>query len=245
MLMVIFGAGASYDSVEAVRPNAATARGYPDRPPLADELFEDRPRFTEMITRYRDCVPLIPRLRTREGGLSVEEMLGRLYDAAPTHVARHRQFAAIRFYLHSMMWVCQLRWWDTSRGITNHVTLLDLIDQWLPGYGSVCLVTFNYDLLIEHALNYKRIAINSLTDYVSHPSYKLIKAHGSINWGREVRSPMIDPDKSPIQVAFEMIERIEELEFADEFVWTGDHDMGRLPNQGMSVFPALAIPLVG
>jgi hypothetical protein len=124
------------------------------------------------------------------------------------------------------------------------VTLLDLIDQWLPGYGSVCLVTFNYDLLIEHALNYKRIAINSLTDYISHPSYKLIKADASINWGREVRSPMIDPDKSPIQVAFEMIERIEELEFADEFVWTGDHDMGRLPNQGMSVFPALAIPLV-
>jgi hypothetical protein len=115
MLMVIFGAGASYDSVEAVRPNAATARDYPDRPPLADELFEDRPRFTEMMTRYRDCVPLISRLRTREGGLSVEEMLGRLYDTVPTHVARHRQFAAIRFYLHAMKWVCQLRWWDTSR----------------------------------------------------------------------------------------------------------------------------------
>jgi hypothetical protein len=120
------------------------------------------------------------------------------------------------------------------KGITNHVTLLDLIDQWLPGYGRVCLVTFNYDLLIEHALDFMRIAIHSLSDYISHPRYKLIKAHGSINWGREVRSPVIDFAKS----------RIEELEFADEFVWTGEHDMGRLPNQGMSVFPALAIPLV-
>jgi len=244
MLMVIFGAGASYDSVEAVRPNVGTARDYQDRPPLADELFQDRPRFTEMMTRYRDCVPLISRLRTREGGLSVEEMLGRLWDAAPTYGARYRQFAAIRFYLHAMMWVCQLRWRDTSRGITNHVTLLDLIDQWLPRYERVCLVTFNYDLLIEHALDYKRIAIVSLSDYVSHPAYKLIKAHGSINWGREVRSPVIDPAKGPLEAAFEMIERSEELEFADEFVWTGEHDMGRLSNEGILVFPALAIPLI-
>jgi len=244
MLMVIFGAGASYDSVEAVRPNVGTARDYQDRPPLADELFQDRPRFTEMMTRYRDCVPLIPRLRTREGGVSVEEMLGRLYDAAPTHGARYRQFAAIRFYLHAMMWVCQLRWRDTSKGITNHVTLLDLIDQWLPKYERVCLVTFNYDLLIENALDHKRIAILSLSDYVSHPTYKLIKAHGSINWGREVRSPLIDLDKAPLQVAFELIERSEELQFAEEFVWTGEHDMGRLPNNGTTVFPALAIPLV-
>jgi len=77
MLMVVFGAGASYDSVEATRPGAGT-----NRPPLADELFDDRPLFTHFMTMYRDCVQLIPRLRRRDAGVSVEEMLGKLYEEA-------------------------------------------------------------------------------------------------------------------------------------------------------------------
>ena len=81
--------------------------------------------------------------------MSVEEMLGKLYEEAPVHGARYRQFAAIRFYLHAMMRECQREWWQTSRGVTNHVVLLDFIDRWLQGYERVCLVTFNYDLLIE------------------------------------------------------------------------------------------------
>src|SRR6266446_2188760 len=120
MLMVIFGAGASYDSVEAVRPGTKTDHEE-NRPPLGDQLFDDRRLFTPEMITYRDCVPLIPRLRTREAGLSVEEMLGRLYEEAPTHGARYRQFAAIRFYLYSMMHVCQRHWWKASQGITNHV----------------------------------------------------------------------------------------------------------------------------
>jgi hypothetical protein len=246
MLMVIFGAGASYDSVEAIRPG--TGKGQEEnRPPVADQLFEDRPRFTQEMTRYRDCVPLIPRLRTRENGLSVEDMLGRLYEEAPTHGARYRQFAAIRFYLYSMICSCQRHWLDASKGITNHVALIDQIDRWLPVYGKVCLVTFNYDLWIEHALDYKRIGIRSLPDYISHPSFKLIKAHGSISWARQVRNPVIDlTGKDAQQVAFELIEHSEELEFADEFVWSGGHELGLLstPSGRIPAVPALAIPLV-
>ena len=240
MLMVIFGAGASYDSVEATRPSAGT-----NRPPLADELFDDRPLFTQFMTTYRDCVPLIPRLRRREAGVSVEEMLGKLYEEAPVHGARYRQFAAIRFYLHAMMWECQRQWWQTSRGITNHVVLLDFIDRWLAGYERVCLVTFNYDLFIEDALDYKRIGIRSLGDYIAHPTYKLIKVHGSINWGRGVQTPIADlPAKAPLTLAFELIERAEQLQLTDEFLWSGESAMGRLNDPLIPIFPALAIPLI-
>ena len=79
MLMVIFGAGASYDSVEAVRPGAEPARILSarideTRPPLADELFDDRPLFIDKMIKYRDCMPPIPRLRRREDGMSVEDI---------------------------------------------------------------------------------------------------------------------------------------------------------------------------
>jgi hypothetical protein len=42
MIMVIFGAGASYDSVPSRPPRGLNARQFlPNRPPLASELFLD------------------------------------------------------------------------------------------------------------------------------------------------------------------------------------------------------------
>ena len=73
MLMVIFGAGASYDSVSTYPPNVV---GHPHggdvanrfhRPPLANELFENRPLFADIIERFQACEPIIPRLRAVQG----------------------------------------------------------------------------------------------------------------------------------------------------------------------------------
>jgi hypothetical protein len=43
MLMIIFGAGASYDSAPYHPPLSGTIT--PNRPPLADELFSNREEF--------------------------------------------------------------------------------------------------------------------------------------------------------------------------------------------------------
>ena len=53
----------------------------------------------------------------------------------------------------------------------------------------MCLVTFNYDTLLEHALakQFNR-TFDVLDDYVSSPEYKVFKLHGSQNWGRRVRA---------------------------------------------------------
>jgi hypothetical protein len=73
MLMVIFGAGASYDSCPTYPPGTAVPAS-PDslnhyhRPPLAIELFEDRPVFAEAIEHYfPECQPIVPRLRSPRG----------------------------------------------------------------------------------------------------------------------------------------------------------------------------------
>src|SRR5262245_25692730 len=74
VLLVIFGAGASYDSVPGLPPPPAPypalrpivgglTRPEIHRPPLANQLFDDRPGFVEVMARFPDCIPLVPQLR--------------------------------------------------------------------------------------------------------------------------------------------------------------------------------------
>src|SRR5260370_5304529 len=70
MLMVIFGAGASFDSCPTYLPGAQVPMSGDQarlnklyRPPLANELFENRPLFAEAIDRFPECRTIVPRLR--------------------------------------------------------------------------------------------------------------------------------------------------------------------------------------
>jgi hypothetical protein len=54
----------------------------------------------------------------------------------------------------------------------------------------VCIVTFNYDTMLEAALPTVGLNIRSIGDYVAGTKHKVIKLHGSVNWGREVAPPV-------------------------------------------------------
>jgi hypothetical protein len=98
MLMVIFGAGASYDSSRAFPPTVTR----PDeieawRPPLASELFRDSMnRFGDIVTRYRRIHPILLRLREPQNGRNLEEELQSLQDEATDYPERKRQLLAVR-----------------------------------------------------------------------------------------------------------------------------------------------------
>src|SRR5438105_2029867 len=62
MLMVIFGAGASYDS-DPTRPSANYVLPTPHRPPLANQLFDNRPEFAHDLSYFPECIPIVPLLR--------------------------------------------------------------------------------------------------------------------------------------------------------------------------------------
>ena len=91
MLLVIFGAGASYDS-NPRRPPMEYG-GLEFRPPLANELFDDRPFMSAMINSFERCQPVIPYLYKREG-FSVERELQSLQEQASNNPVRHKQLAA-------------------------------------------------------------------------------------------------------------------------------------------------------
>ncbi len=103
MLMVIFGAGASFDSVPH-RPPGMSFHEREYRPPPANELFGDRPQFASAMEQFPKCLALIPHLR--KAGISVEQELEKLQTEAEEDPERHRQLAAIRYYLHFLLWDC-------------------------------------------------------------------------------------------------------------------------------------------
>lgn len=242
MLVAVFGAGASYDSIPSRPPVSFPPEVLPDRPPLANELFADRPRFIEAMSSFPKCQPIVPYLRHLRTGDSLERVLERLQAEGHRYPERHKQLAAVRYYLHFMLWECQRHWNEVARGVTNYKTLLDQIERWREPGESVCLVTFNYDTMIEEALPSVGVEIRQIHDYIASDKYKLIKLHGSVNWAREVATPIDNIEaKNAWQVAYELIERILEIGITANYRVATEHPIGRAGRTPL--FPAIAIPV--
>ena len=238
--MVIFGAGASYDSVPSRPPS-----DYPRleaRLPLASELFSERDEVRDALSRFPQCRPIVPYLRSPPAGVTIEQTLETLQSEAETDPERTRQLAAVRFYLHYVIWECERSWDGVARGITNYVTLFDQLRRSRRPEETVCLVTFNYDRMIENALDSVGLTIDSIPDYISQDTFKLFKLHGSVHWGREVNTPVVaTEDRNVWEVGRELIERAEELDISTRFRMVQEHPIGKLGD--VALFPAIAIPV--
>jgi len=180
---------------------------------------------------------LVPRLR--KPGIVVEKELAMFKEQAKTFPQRHKQLAAIRYYLHFALWECQRHWRERHRGITNYSTLLDEIERWRSElFENVCFVTFNYDTMLEEAMQeVLRFEVRDLRSYLSQKNYTLIKLHGSINWGREL-DQIVAPHTYNQQT---LIESVADLKISDRYRVVSDYPMLRVGDK--LVFPALSIPV--
>ncbi len=213
MLMVVFGAGASYDSVPSRPPNKFPL---PHRPPLVDELFADRSEFAEPMSLFPKIHPIIPNLRAIPEDSTLEQELEKLQKQSREHPARHGQLASVRFYLQYMLSQCQDRWnEDVAKGITNYNVLLDDIERLRRKEERICMVTFNYDTLLEAVLHTINIEVRDIHDYVADEYYTLIKLHGSVNWAREVET-VIDANHG-FDVAHELIAKADKLVISQRY----------------------------
>src|SRR3972149_7928445 len=244
MLMVVFGAGASYDSVLSRPPWESSRERLHYRPPLANELFGTTDEYRDSITRFPKCKPILPRLQgvVRQGG-SVEVELERLQEEADAgDWERYKQLAAVRYYLHYLL-IDFIRNWDgVTLGVTNYSALLDDIRHHRRDGEATCLGTFNYDTLLEAALAVFGLDIQGIGDYIRRTDLKVIKLHGSAHWGREVDSTFIQsvPERNVWELAHEMIDRAAELDISQRFKLTREWPIARI--DGNLLFPAIAIP---
>ena len=245
--MVIFGAGASYDSVPTYPPGSPAYVYGGDssnnhfRPPLANELFENRPMFAEAILKYPECQPIVPRLRTLRKE-SLEEALADILEQSKSSLRALKQLAAVRCYLQRVIRESEDGWRTVAKGVTNYKSLLNLIEIAHTGNEPVCLVTFNYDTLLEDALYDFGLPITSIDDYTKkHPYYRIFKLHGSINWAREVQIQLQTTSRSAEAVIRELIERANEMHILERYVFARDRVIGLVG--GIATFPAIAVPV--
>jgi hypothetical protein len=169
MLLVIFGAGASHDSADPHAPVESL--------PLTKDLVG--PRFADIAMRLPASRPIIDRLRsqmTSDPTASLETELAKLAQASENAPERRAQLVAFRFYLRRAIENATTEWMAVTRGFTRYLTLLNYILDWHRTTGTaVRLATFNYDTLLETALEdvLANWYLRDLAAYVSREDFRL------------------------------------------------------------------------
>jgi hypothetical protein len=239
MLMVVMGAGASYDSSQAFRP-VRPDDGGPWRPPLAKDLFLDRHHaLGDIVAKYPKLTHILPYLREPSNGRSVEQILEVLQEEGKDDPESKREFASVRFYLCELLHKVTEEWTSLTNGVTNCAPLLKEILRFNNPDEQVCLVTFNYDSLLERALytfDFKCRVPEEHFD--SHPILKLFKLHGSVDWSR-----LVDLPHGTRLVPQHLIEQADTIQLTDEFVLANATIPYDMHSFGQPIFPAIAIPV--
>lgn len=236
MLLVIFGAGASHDSVDErvnSRPYAQLGRDY--MPPLARDLFDGRSDYQDIMSNYPAVKGIVQELRRKtHAGESIEEVMQSLSDSKA--LRNIIGISATRFYLNHLIKMTTEKWYSSTDGLTNYDALLDMIDD-LTGGEAVCLVSFNYDCLLERALERRGVRYSSIQNYIEDAKYVLIKPHGSVNWKQTVQYHRINDDWYK-----ELIEETQKLRLVGGVILEDELSISRSPEY-TSLVPVIAIPL--
>ena len=238
MLMVIFGAGASYDSVSSFRPGATRERVEEKfRPPLANELFHRVDEFRGLLSDFPRCREILNRLEPSPDGIAlVEERLEELQAEGEAYPVRQRQLLSVRYYLQKLISQCEDHWIRQNHDYTNYVPLLDYIRR----QGPACLVTFNYDTMIEKAFKVSGRSFNTIDDYILDLHYPLFKPHGSTDWENRVEGIFQSARPSPD----DLIENAESLRPMPKIRMRGEGKDPPPPAPHSVWIPALAVPVV-
>jgi hypothetical protein len=201
---------------------------------LAAELFERR--FNDEVARHDDIRGLLPRLRgVAAGGPAIEVLLEQLRaEEAQYPELRPRQFLALRNYLRDVIQRVSTRWLQPEP-TTNLDDLVGRIAEWcIRSNESVTYVTFNYDLLLDRAIEaVYGFRLTDLQSYVAAASVKLIKVHGSVNWSRAVSNVPIGA--TPLQVAAQ-------LRWSSQYYTTLPAPANVAPD--VAFVPAIAVPTI-
>jgi hypothetical protein len=203
-LLVILGAGASYDAVSGMSVDR--------RPPLTNGLVTDTQMTKEILKKYPAATAVYDFLDRETKGSqwgdkaqSLEEALRRYQSRAVSNPRVVTQMTAFRFYLRDLLFRAATNVVEERSGVTNYVTLARECIQWARETSRiVCFVSFNYDPLLEWALQeIDGFDPLGMPNYSSGPDYYVLKPHGSILWNWPDVTQVFQNDNTAMQYAID------------------------------------------
>jgi hypothetical protein len=244
MLVVIFGAGASYDSA----PDYSVGRTKSQQPeihakrfPLANELFTNRSDFRNARDRFKEMHPLLAFLGNATEARTVEQMLQKFQLESESNPERKKQLAAVRFYLRDLLISVETAWMQgVARGVTNHLTLVDRILHHRKTTEPICFVTFNYDTILESVLAKYQQEASNIDDPIAADPFKLFKLHGSVDWFRHIALGLKQRGRA-MSREHDVIHSAPNLSIDGQFVL--ESSLGPSVSDRYPWFPAIAIPV--
>lgn len=258
MILVIFGAGASYDCNPHDRPpyigagvdelyalkfDTAIENAVRDRVPLANQIAS--PYFQGHLNQHPEATPIVMELRRRlrQRSQGMEQELERIVSESDSHPLLARQLIGFRLYLNDLIQERTEAVMTRTAGGTIYVDLLQELQR--NRTEPIALVTFNYDILLDEAVT--RVTGQSLQrveDYVANPDLGLFKVHGSTSWKRPVEgvsSEALERYGAPTCIS----ESWKDVRILDLFLAPGDFEGGRYRiSEKWQLLPAIAVPTV-
>jgi hypothetical protein len=241
-LLIIIGAGASYDAY----PESVYADD--DKIPLANNLFEVQPIQDAFLHDFNlmGLADKIRRAKNNDENFNIESLLEQINNRAMERNEPNmlQSLFAARFYIQKVINRYTDRVIEETSGHTAYVSLLNQLKDWIeesPSDRFVDIVTFNYDSLLElamkHVFNYDWSRKDPLTGYYAGTNLRLYKPHGSINWGRTI---MLNGRSHSYLRAGSIIDDFEKVELVNHFGFVGSASFR--DDLAKTYIPAIAVP---
>lgn len=247
-LLIIFGAGASFDTHPLSMGKAITD----DRKlPLANGLFGD----TNFHNAKKTIYPVAAvESRVKEAfvkdpnSFDIEEIFYKLAKESERRPNLEHQLFVSRFYIRSVIESISENVLQATRNMTTYVNLLRALDDWQQETDlKTDIVTFNYDNLIEeslrqvHGWSYPGDGARNFDQYYKNTDIpSLYKVHGSVNWWREA----VSGEDDYTHYAFESCWGVWSRFIKDSY---GDYIFSKDPNRvgkaNRLYMPSIALPL--
>jgi hypothetical protein len=249
--MVIFGAGASFDSHFHYYQNDFN---HIWRPPLANELFSPRiDSFLKVYNDYFGVKTLLSGLNLKE---DIEDYFDHLWNKAKTENNKEVLSIIVNLVYAIQELMLKISENNNEIGLSNYSAIVNQANQYSNLKNQdVAFVSFNYDLLIENAISEvyvgKQSPLNDLDNYTNN-RIKLFKPHGSANWGRKIERIILNEDDSHQKYFYEFkydFERIEQMLERDfELIYSDskkiDKNKSLYMESGLDYyFPQLLLPM--
>lgn len=189
-LMVIAGAGASFDSdLERVPERYTDGRWErirdpyaAERIPLAKDLFGRR--FASIRNRYPRVQSLAAAVMGALGKFTVEEFLGDYRESRAGDPIATAKLMAARYYISDLIKQQEERWYIDRSENNNWMAFLEYFRaRGLDIDAQLTFTTTNYDRLIEFALG--QVAgreFSHIAHYTRDNLTNVLKLHGSVDW---------------------------------------------------------------